>query len=225
MINDSKTSDKIELAYNAYTMPNARSRIKYLHQCLFSPIITTLMSVVENGQLQTFLGLTKTAVQKYLDPSPETSKGHMKRPRKGLQSTSPPVKKTREQLVALQVKVEKLITKNGVTEKGAHNKRQDTEVPNGHLKAVWSQIESNIVSKEIKQEDADKHVFCLAELEENNQNTIYLYLIGIFPYTSLELNVCMLIVYDYITNAILVKPTKNFESTTIFAAFEKTFEY
>ena len=35
----------------------------------------------------------------------------------------------------------------------------------------------------------------------------------------------MLVVYDYTTNTILIEPVKNFESTTICAAYEKVFKY
>ena len=49
----------------------------FLHQCLFSPTKTTLISAIDNNQLVTFPGLTKHNVNKYLPDSPETCKGHM----------------------------------------------------------------------------------------------------------------------------------------------------
>ena len=147
MINDSKTTDKIERAYNAYTMPNVVAIIKYLHQCFFSPTIPILTADVENGQLQTFPGLTKTAVQKYLNPSPATYKGHMKRPRKVLWSTSLPDKTTRDQLFELREKSEKATMKRGIRENCAQNKQQEKTVPNGHLRAIRDQIESKIDNK------------------------------------------------------------------------------
>jgi len=78
-----------ELAHNVYTMPTARAQVKYLHRCLFSPPTETLLSAIYNNQLQRWSGLTTTAVKRYLQEAPSTSKGHMKRPKQGTRSNRP----------------------------------------------------------------------------------------------------------------------------------------
>ena len=65
------------------------------------------------------------------------------------------------------------------------------------------------------------HLFCYAALADKHDNTVYMDLTGRFPYTSINGNKCMLIVYDYTLNAVLVEPIDNFESKMICAAYKK----
>ena len=58
-------------------------------------------------------------------------------------------------------------------------------------------------------------MFCVAAFPCKQENTVYLDLNGRFPYTSSNGNQCMLVVYDYTNNVILVEPITNFESNTI----------
>ena len=48
----------------------------------------TLLSAIKNKQLESWPGLTTVAVKKYLAESPATFKGHMKRPQKGIRTTT-----------------------------------------------------------------------------------------------------------------------------------------
>ena len=68
--------------------------IKYLHQALFSPAKATLIKAIENNQFASWPGLTADAVKKYLpDSSPATDKGHMKRQKKGIRTTTATIMK------------------------------------------------------------------------------------------------------------------------------------
>ena len=70
-------------------MTSKQALIKYLHQCLFSPPKTTLVHALEQNYFPTWPGFTATAVKRYLpEAAPATDKGHMRRQRKGLQSTT-----------------------------------------------------------------------------------------------------------------------------------------
>ena len=79
-------------ANSAYTMTNKESLIKFLHQCLFCPPKRTLLHALRNNNFPTWPGLTTQAVHKYLEDSPATAKGHMKRVRQGLRSTKPNIR-------------------------------------------------------------------------------------------------------------------------------------
>ena len=70
------TSTKAELA-------------RYYHQCMGSPPKSALLRTLRNHpkELETFPGLNKRLITKYLPPSKATAKGHMVRVRKGLNST------------------------------------------------------------------------------------------------------------------------------------------
>ena len=67
-------------------------------------------------------------------------------------------------------------------------------------------------------------VFCFAAMADKNQRTIYHDLTGRLPVMSLEGNQYFLVAYDYTINAILVRPTKDLESTTIITAFDSIFQ-
>ena len=58
-----RTQQKMKQANNAYTMPTAKARVKYLHQCLFSPPTTTLINAIHNNQLSKWPGLTESAIR------------------------------------------------------------------------------------------------------------------------------------------------------------------
>ena len=62
---------------------------RYYHQCMGSPPKSALLRTLRNHpkELETFPGLNKKLITKYLPPSKATAKGHMVRVRKGLNST------------------------------------------------------------------------------------------------------------------------------------------
>jgi hypothetical protein len=53
-----------------------------------NPKISSLLKALRKGFLKGCPNLSEELVTKYLNPSPATAKGHMKRPRKGIRSTS-----------------------------------------------------------------------------------------------------------------------------------------
>jgi hypothetical protein len=79
-------------AMNVYTLPFKQQWMKYMHQSFFSPPIPTLIKAINNNQLNGIPMMKADLVRKYLAPSPATSKGHMKQPRKGIRSTRPKTK-------------------------------------------------------------------------------------------------------------------------------------
>ena len=79
---------KVPQINNVFAMKSVQARVKYLHQCLYSTQISTLIATVNKNQLETWLRLTARAIRQYLADALATAKGHMKRPRQGVQSTS-----------------------------------------------------------------------------------------------------------------------------------------
>ena len=59
-----------------------RDLSSYYHECCFSPVSSTLIKEIENGNFCTWPVLTVTAVHKYLQTSIATVKGYMKQQRK-----------------------------------------------------------------------------------------------------------------------------------------------
>ena len=70
----------INVANNLHTLLYKHQQLKYMHQSFFSPPIQTTAESANNNQLQGIPCLNSSKiVQKYLAPSPETSKGRLKK--------------------------------------------------------------------------------------------------------------------------------------------------
>ena len=78
-------SEAAGLLYAHTTKSNA---VKFAHQSLCNPPILSLLKAINAGFLKGAPNLDAHTVCKYLMASPATSKGHMKRPHKGLRSTT-----------------------------------------------------------------------------------------------------------------------------------------
>jgi hypothetical protein len=77
-----------QLGLIAHTIRTKANSIKFAHQSLCSPHPSTLLKAIRRGFLKGCPNLTAKGVTQYLNPSPATAKGHMKRPYQGIQSTT-----------------------------------------------------------------------------------------------------------------------------------------
>jgi hypothetical protein len=78
----------IELGLFSHTVRTKANSIKFAHQLMCSPRITTLLKAIRRGFLKECPNLSAKGVTQYLNPSPATAKGHMKRPHQGIRSTT-----------------------------------------------------------------------------------------------------------------------------------------
>ena len=74
-------------ADNAYKVKVKRDLITYHHRCCFSPVVSTWIRAIENGNFCTWPGLTAHAVHKHLPKFMVTAKGHMRQQDKNVRST------------------------------------------------------------------------------------------------------------------------------------------
>ncbi len=63
--------------------------VKFAHQSLCNPKISTMLKAVRKGFLDGCPNINVKLILKYLTTSPATAKGHMKWPRHGIKSTTP----------------------------------------------------------------------------------------------------------------------------------------
>jgi hypothetical protein len=70
--------------------------VKFAHQSLRNPKISTLLKTVRRGFLDGCPNLSEKLINKHLNAGPATAKGHMKRPRHGIRSTTPKLIKLAE---------------------------------------------------------------------------------------------------------------------------------
>jgi hypothetical protein len=87
VVADAHAHSATQIAFFTHTMMNKANSIRFAHQSLCSPHISTLVKAIQWGYLKGCPNLTAKGVSKYLNPSPATLKGHMKRPRQGIGST------------------------------------------------------------------------------------------------------------------------------------------
>eukprot|EP00957_Ditylum_brightwellii_P071459 5431778-Ditylum_brightwellii.AAC.1 len=74
---------------NVYKLSTKKDIVNYLHASCFSPVTSTQKKTIQQGHFATWLGLDETLVQKHLERSVATTKGHMKQQRMNLHSTQP----------------------------------------------------------------------------------------------------------------------------------------
>jgi hypothetical protein len=74
----------ITLANFTHSVKTHANGVKVAHQLLCNPKILTLLKAVRKGFLKGCPNLSKKLILKYLNPSPATAKGHMKRPCHGI---------------------------------------------------------------------------------------------------------------------------------------------
>jgi hypothetical protein len=84
---DAHAAKPLQVASFTHTVQTKANSIRFTHLSLCSPAIPTLLKALKRGYLKGCPNLSALGVTKYLNPSPATAKGHMKRPRHGIRST------------------------------------------------------------------------------------------------------------------------------------------
>jgi hypothetical protein len=66
---------------HAHETSNLKELINYLHATAFSPVKSTRIEAIKNGNFSSWSGLTEHAVETHLSKSTETVKGHLNQQR------------------------------------------------------------------------------------------------------------------------------------------------
>jgi hypothetical protein len=72
-----------------HSVQTQANNVKFAHQPLCNPKISTLLKTTWQGFLKGCPYISVKLINKYLNTSPATAKGHMKHPQHGIQSTTP----------------------------------------------------------------------------------------------------------------------------------------
>jgi hypothetical protein len=81
--------DGVNLASFTHSVRMQSNGVKFAHQSLCNPKLSTLLKEVCKGFLKRCPNMSEKLILKYLNPSPATAKGHMKHPHHGIGSTRP----------------------------------------------------------------------------------------------------------------------------------------
>jgi hypothetical protein len=72
---------------HAHDNSNQKDLINYLHAACFSPVKSTWITAIKNGNFTSWPGLTEHAVEKHLSKSTSTTKGHLNQQRQNDRTT------------------------------------------------------------------------------------------------------------------------------------------
>jgi hypothetical protein len=191
-------------------MRTRANAVKFAHQLLCNPRISTLMKALKKGFLKGCPNMNKELVTKYLNPSPATTKEHMKQPKKGIRSTTPKglaneIRNSQPTVPVVNPEVLPLFDKARTYPGPAYNAS---------------------TSPAMIEEDNDEsiaNVFCFGAFANKITGVIYNDLTGNFLFMSLDGSVCFFVMYHYETNSILTTPIANMDDKSIFEAFKAKF--
>jgi hypothetical protein len=169
---------------------------------------------IEERLLKGCPNLSEELVTKYLNPSPATAKGHMKRPTKGIRSTTKLVKTKGDSNGTS-------IVPGPQPQAAPHVLPLFVEPLPYNGPAYGAHREVSYIT------DNDKSIanmFCFGAFADKVSGVVYNDLTGNFPFMSIDGSVCFFVLYHCETNAILVKEIANVNDRSIFEAYKEIFE-
>jgi len=204
----------VDVAMFTHSVRTRANSVKFTHQSMCNPKISSLMKALRKGYLKGCPNVSEELVTKYLNPSPAMAKGHMKRPKKGIRSTTKQVKTKGNSNVTSIVP--------GPQPQAAPHALPlfITPLPyNGP--AYNARREVNYIPDD---NESIANVFCFGAFADKVSGVVYNDLTGNFPFMSIDGSVCFFVMYHYETNAILVKAIANVDDRSIFDAYKEIFE-
>jgi hypothetical protein len=196
----------MQIAFFMHTVQTKANSIRFAHQSLCSPRISTLLKAIRLGFLKGCSNLSAAGVTRYLNPSPATAKGHMKQPCMGIRST-------RQNEIHANVIPP---VPDNPCDSDSISIDHSSESPIPPCPSNANIIKTDDVSSEA-------NIFCFAAFANKQTGMLYNDLTGAFWFMSLKGNVCFLVVYHYKTNPILALPIKGFSNNILFAAYQQQY--
>jgi hypothetical protein len=156
---------------------------------------------VQKGFLKGCPNLSKKLILKYLNPSPATAKGHMKRPKHGIKSTRPKPNASVPPPLPIMPPL------------------------------VWLPLPSDFVPSVIPGpkvigNDCDEsigNVFCFGAFTNRHSGIVDNNLTGNFPFVLFDGSICFLVLYHYEANTIMAMPITSLDNFSIFHAYKENF--
>jgi hypothetical protein len=186
--------------------------VKFAHQSLCNPKILTLLKAIPRGFLNGCPNLTEKLIHKYLNASPATAKGHIKRPRHGIRRTMPKTKN----VTVIQPIV-------NVTHPIPDVPAQVIPIHLHPQPAMHNNTIPNLIGDE-EEDQSISNMFCFRAFADKQTGVVYNNLTGNFPFMSLDGSVCFLVIYHYKANAIFAIPIAGLDDVSIFEAYKKKFD-
>jgi hypothetical protein len=202
----------ITVAAFTHSVRTRANAVKFAHQSLGNPKISTLLKAVCKGFLKGCSNMTETLILKYLNASLATTKGHMKHPRHGIRSTRP----------KLTAKGHPNAIPGPVAQIAPPVLPLFNAIPGYPGPGLAAQPGPNIIVAD--DDDSTANIFCFGAFANKNSGIVYHDLTGSFPFMSFDGSVCFFVLYHYESNAILATPIAGLDDISIFHAYKKYFE-
>jgi hypothetical protein len=192
----------MNLASFSHSVKTQANGVNFAHQLLCNPKIPTLLKAVRMGFIKGCPNLSKKLILKYLNPSPVTTKGHMKRPRHGIESTCPKPNATVPQLLPVMP--------------------PPVWVPLLDKFVPPAAIDPNVINDDCN--ESITNVFCYGAFADRHSGVVYNDVTGSFPFVSFNGSVCFLVMYHYESNTIMAMPIAGLDDQSIFNAYKAKFD-
>jgi hypothetical protein len=198
---NSRLHSSVQLALFMHFIRTRGKGIKFTHQSLCNPKVSTLLKAVRKGFLKRCPNLSEKLILKYLNPSPATAKGHRKHPHHGIWNTQP--MSTTPSIAPVPI------------------------VPPLPLHVINhafpAELHPDIPRPALIHDDTDEsiaNIYCFGAFADQHSGIIYNDLTGNFPFMSYDGSVCYHVVYHYKSNTILALPISGLDDKTIFDAYK-----
>ena len=218
----------VHLPSFTHSVSTRANGVKFAHQLLCNPKILTLLKAVRRGFLKGCPNFSEKLILKYLNPSPATAKGHMKRPRHGIRSTHRDATTTPIIPATMQAPATTSILPAPIQ---APNAATLPIVPILDIPPnPWMQLPADIAHLHpgpaiiADDEESIANVFCYGAFADRHSGVVYNDLTGNFPFVSFDGSVCFLVMYHYEANAIMATPIAGLDNRSIFTAYKKNFK-
>ena len=175
-----------QLLNNVYRLTTTSSVIMYLHAVAFFPVKSTWLKAIKKNFYATWPFLTYDAVNKYLPPSPITSRAHIRQEQKNLRST----------------KVANRVTRT--------HKNYDINIQHQDDTPINSELVTYEDYEDTNPIIAPKSNDVIVQVEDTKK--IYSDQTGAFPFPSSRGYRYIMIAYDVDSNAIMTRPLKSKKS-------------
>jgi hypothetical protein len=184
-----------------------------------NPKISSILKAIQKGFLKGCPNLSEDLITKYVHPSPATAspataKEHMKRPKKGIRSTSKKVKTKGGNVQPIPVQIPQVtpaILPQYIEEPRPYpGPAYDTRLEGVNI---------------IPDNSSIANVFYFGAFADKISGVVYNDLTNNFPVMSIDGSVCFFVLYHYEHNAILVKAIANVDDHSIYEAYKEVFDF
>ena len=208
----------VAIAAFTHSVQTCSNAVKFAHQLLGSPKISSLLKATQKGFLNGCSNITVNLITKYLNPSPGTAKGHMKRPQHGIKST-----RLKQSSPAMPIAATNLppMPQSYTSVPSVPALPQEPQAYLGH--PGGNTAGPNLNGDE-EDDESIANMFCFGTFTDRNRNILYHNLTGSFTFMSYDGSVCFFILYHYESNSILATPIAGLSNVSIIQAYKQQFK-